>query len=170
MMKIGQVSRYIEDDGSALHLDDLTNVTYRKMTLTFPITTPGTAFGKLQSCHYFMLDPTHNMTELYHIEFLYDGAGNPIQQCTFNAKHELCYENKKEYNNKQQIIHKKNALGDQKRYFYDRKGRKKKKRYVHAKKTVYYAYDKADRLISVTQAYDGEGGLQQLTYIMDLIN
>lgn len=167
----GQINKVIEDDGSADGEEDLTDVTYRRITTIESVTKADDAsFGKPQQEITTILDRTNGqMIPLKRIEFGYDAKGNEVSKRFYGGQNNFCYETKKEYDSRNRLIMESNALGHQTSYKYDENNNLTEKKTEHSGKTTAYSYDRANRLIEKKESHD-EGETFITTYSYNVID
>lgn len=141
----GQVHISIEDDGSSQKVDDLTDVTFRRVkTVAAKRNSKLPSFGKSKRIVESYLD-NGQLIPLKQTEFFYDAQGNENGQKVYDGKGNFCYETTKTYNHRGLLIGEINALGEVKTYGYDDNNNKDEE--VHeGGRTIRNRYDFGHRL------------------------
>lgn len=161
----GQPSLIIEDDGSSNKEDNLTNVTYRRSKVIYPVNAPGAAFGKPDKIEEYYLDGT-SKTLLRTTHFAYNTNGKEISAKVYDSQHVFCYETKKDYNHRQHLASETNALGQETLYEYDHHNNKIREELVGSDKVTTFTPDLANR-IRVKTEHNKNGPYLVTTYAYD---
>lgn len=141
-----QLIQKIEDDGQGENKDDLTGVTYRKITaLVLRQQQPFLHLPEWIEERY-LEEGQEKLLKSRH--FSYDRFGNICQEDVYDADRKYAYSLFKEYNEAGQLLSETNPLGQKATYYYDNKGRR-------------IAEINHSRLMHKTMCYDIQGRLCQ---------
>jgi len=159
----------IADDGSSNDKEDLSNVTYRKVTEIEPQLNPKEDGLTLpRTICEFYIDPIKNKKHLLkRVERSYSGD-LLAEERVFDEKNEFKYRLKFKYNDRRELISETNALGEEIKYAYDESGNKIQEIFVGSGKEIHFKYDLANRLIEETE-YHSTGEKFTKTYTYDAV-
>ena len=136
----GQVWQTIEDDGSSVLPEDLTDVSMRKITTT----TYGANLLPEWVIHSYVQEGL--VIPLKKMQYLYDSRGREIT-CHVFADDAFCYTLKKTWDDKSRLLTETNALNQMTRYAWDENGNKIEEELIGSNKITIFSYDAANRLV-----------------------
>ena len=166
--KNGILTLKIVDDGSqGSDQLDLTDVTYRKVTVIEPYLDPNQSYiTQPKVIQEFYLDPvtkTRHLLKCFEREYSH---GNLLtEERVFDANDAYCFSRKYVYNDKRQLLSETNAIGEITLYKYDLNGNKTSEEKVGSEKKTLFEYDTANRLIREVETYtDGRTRVTKHAY------
>ena len=152
----------IIDDGSGESKDDLTQVTYRKITEITPhLTFPGLTHPHIVK-EFFLQNG--QKVPLKKIERLYQSTNLLAEERVFDSNEQYRYSLYYEYNSQRKLIRETNALGEVTLYNYDPNGNKIYEEKVGTGKKLHFVYDNANRLIQEMEEHPDKTLITQHTY------
>lgn len=153
-----QVRMTVEDDGSSQNSEDLTGITFRRMTTIMAETKGSAAFGKPKEIVDWCLHPSNGqMSVLKTTHLYYDVNGNEINRRVYNAQNALAYETATAYDDKQRIIQQVDPVGNSTFYTYDESNNKTEERFCSPDAilqfVIHYQYDLGNRLVCKKESH-----------------
>jgi len=157
----------IEDDGSG---DDLTNLTYRRITEIEPqLDSNKDGFTQPKTVSEYYYDPITGFKRLLkRKELEYTNGDLLAAEHVYDANENYRYTTYTEYNDKRLVSKEINAIGEAIIYKYDDNFDKTEEEKLGSGKTVKYKYDLADNLIQLKEEHTG-GPTLTTTHTYDVI-
>lgn len=152
----GIMIRKIVDDGNALECDNLSNVTYRRITRIEPQLNqglPGMTLPKWIKEWYF--DPISKEERLLKMEEkIYTNGDLLLAIRTYDSNGNYCYSRYFEYNEKKQLTGEIDPYNYVTLYQYDANGNKTYEEKINSGKKSNYIYDGANRLVQEIEKHE----------------
>lgn len=144
----GEIQTIIEDNGSSFFENELKDVTYRKIKKIHAENNQSlVSFGKPKQIIHSFHDPATGKTFVLHkTNLFYNESGYEIKRTVFNSKDEFCYETKKEYDQRGNVVLETNPINQSLRYVYDLNNNKIEEEIIGSGKITRYFYDIRKRL------------------------
>lgn len=152
----GILLQKITDDGSTSDVNNLTNVSYRRITEVSPQLNPNLPGMTLprQIREWYVHPKTGEKHLLRMVEKTYVQGDLLSEEKVYDANGKYCYRVLFEYNNKRELVSEIDALGFKTIYKYDENGNKIYEEKVGSNKKTTYVYDLANRLIEERDDHD----------------
>lgn len=162
----GVIIKTIEDDGSSPDSNSLDGVTTRKITTIQPLYDANhPAFGKPATIKESYFDVVLNQElPLKKREYQYNAKGLPIAELVFDAEGVYRYTLSTEYDSRDRVVAKSNALNQFTKYAYDDNNNLIKEEFEG--KVIFYRYDACNRLVAQEERYP-EGDSFTFTFTYD---
>lgn len=166
--KNGITTKKIVDDGSGPDVNDLTNVSCRRITEIIPQLNPSmpgiTLPSVVREC---CLDLETGQTKLLkRTEKFYVKGDLLKEEKIYDSNNQYCYSTSFEYNNKRELVREVDALGQATIYKYDSNGNKIYEEKLGSNKKITYVYDIANRLVKQIDEHD-QGAVLTTSYDYD---
>lgn len=154
----GEIKAVTEDDGSSFFETDLKDVTYRKIkTICAEKDRALVSFGQPKQVTESIQDPATGKTSILRkTKIYYNQNGYEIKRIFFNSRDEYCYELKKEYDERGNVVLEIDPLNQSIRYVYDLNNKKIEEEIVGSGKITYYFYDVRKRLWKKEHHYSND--------------
>jgi len=167
----GIMIQKIVDDGNAVECDNLSNVTYRRITRIEPQLNPdlpGMTHPKWIKEWY--LDPISKEERLLKMEEkIYTNGDLLSAEKTYDSNGNYCYSNYFEYNEKKQLTGEIDPYNHVTLYQYDANGNKTYEEKVNSGKKSEYIYDSANRLVQEIEKH-ASGRILTTTHAYDAMS
>lgn len=163
----GQLKLCFQDDGSSSQADDLTDVTFRRVTAYHPeIDNSLASFGKTREIIEGYLDQTSQQIIVQKTtKLFYDEYANEIKREVYDSKNILCYETHKTYDIKGRLLSKTDPLGAHTCFLYDANNNLTREEIVGSEKVTYFHYDKVKQLVCKEEKHqNGESSCIRYSY------
>jgi RHS repeat-associated protein len=144
----GELTETIEDDGSGLNPNELSNVTSRITLQCKAVNKPGASYGKCESELKYYWDPSLKQNVLLTQTFYdYDERGNKISTKVIDSKGALLSFISKKYDSQNRLIEETDPCGYVKQFQYDFNGNKIREESLSSGKIINYSYNSTNKLI-----------------------
>ena len=158
----------IVDDGSGNFSHDLSNVTYRRISKWKPnYAIQSASYGKpLEKTELYYDLSSKSEQQLKRITYQYDSRGRCIQESIYDASNQWCYDLSTEYDARDRITKKVDALGQITLFEYDLQNNLVRTEEIGSGTYTKYEYDYSNRL-TAEKIYHDDGSCLATRYSYD---